>query len=179
MPVRTRFYLHSDLDSTAEEVALENVNPWTPSSGMVASWKSTAASWRGTGLMCSSSSVWAATPTLQIRQGKNLLGVSYDVDLTDVVTRIMPPARIRTATSSTCPRSISTAPTSATTRTRNGSIWLSARRRKSPRETSERAKTVLRRAAQRGAGGIRQGLRSAHRDAQGRLYQLRGDRGIP
>ena len=27
---------------------------------------------------------------VQIRQGKNLLGVSYDVDLTDVVTRIMP-----------------------------------------------------------------------------------------
>ena len=27
---------------------------------------------------------------VQIRQGKNLLGISYDVDLTDVVTRIMP-----------------------------------------------------------------------------------------
>ena len=27
---------------------------------------------------------------VQIRQGKNLLGVSYDVDLTDVVTRILP-----------------------------------------------------------------------------------------
>ena len=27
---------------------------------------------------------------IQIREGKNLLGVSYDVDTTDVVTRIMP-----------------------------------------------------------------------------------------
>jgi phage minor structural protein len=27
---------------------------------------------------------------VQIRQAKNLLGISYDIDLTDVVTRIMP-----------------------------------------------------------------------------------------
>ena len=27
---------------------------------------------------------------VQIREGKNLLGISYDLDLTDVVTRIMP-----------------------------------------------------------------------------------------
>ena len=42
----------------------------------------------------------------------------------------------------------------------------------------EKQRPVLYRDAQRCAGGIRQGLRPAHGDAQGRLYQLRGNGGV-
>ena len=136
------FTFYSDLDSTAEEVVFENVNPVDAILGATAAlWRSTAASWRGTGLMCFIVKRVGSDTDVQIRQRKNLLGVSYDVDLTDVVTRIMPTGEDRDGNLLYLPESTSTAPISATTRTRNGSIWLSARQRKSPRATKRRAKT--------------------------------------
>ena len=54
---------------------------------------------------------------VQIRQGKNLLGVSYDVDLTDVVTRIMPTGEDRDGNLLYLPEVYIDSPISATTRT--------------------------------------------------------------
>ena len=84
------FTFYSDLDSRAEDVAFENVNPVDAllgEGGVVEKYvgELTRDWWdvyvvQRVGL----------DSNVQIRQAKNLLGVSYDVDLTDVVTRIMP-----------------------------------------------------------------------------------------
>ena len=65
-----------------------------------------------------------ADSDVQIREGKNLTGISYDVDETDVVTRIMPTGE---DADSTCRNCISTARTSARTHIRSGFILRSAR----------------------------------------------------
>ena len=84
------FTFYSDLDSTAEEVVFENVNPVDAilgDGGLVEKYGGELArDWFDVFLV---KRVGSDTD-VQIRQGKNLLGVSYDVDLTDVVTRIMP-----------------------------------------------------------------------------------------
>ena len=81
---------YSDLDSTAEEVKFENVNPVDAilgDGGLVEKYGGELArDWFDVFLV---KRVGSDTD-VHIRQGKNLLGISYDVDLTDVVTRIMP-----------------------------------------------------------------------------------------
>ena len=84
------FTFYSDLDSTAEEVEFENVNPVDAllgEDGVVEKY--------GGELTRDWWDVFVVQrvgqdSNVQIRQAKNLLGISYDVDLTDVVTRIMP-----------------------------------------------------------------------------------------
>ena len=84
------FTFYSDLDSTAEEVVFENVNPVDAllgDGGLVEKYGGELArDWFDVFLV---KRVGSDTD-VHIRQGKNLLGISYDVDLTDVVTRIMP-----------------------------------------------------------------------------------------
>ena len=84
------FTFYSDLDSTAEEVVFENVNPVDAilgDGGLVEKYGGELArDWFDVFLV---KRVGSDTD-VQIRQRKNLLGISYDVDLTDVVTRIMP-----------------------------------------------------------------------------------------
>ena len=84
------FTFYTDLDSTAEEVLFENVNPVDAilgDSGLIEKYGGELArDWFDVFLVRRVGS----DTDVQIRQGKNLLGVSYDVDLTDVVTRILP-----------------------------------------------------------------------------------------
>ena len=84
------FTFYSDLDSTAEEVLFENVNPVDAilgDGGLIEKYGGELArDWFDVFLVRRVGS----DTDVQIRQGKNLLGISYDVDLTDVVTRIMP-----------------------------------------------------------------------------------------
>jgi phage minor structural protein len=84
------FEFYSDLDSTADEVEFENVNPVDAllgEGGVVEKYGGELArDWFDAFVVKR-----VGTDTdVQIREGKNLLGISYDVDLTDVVTRIMP-----------------------------------------------------------------------------------------
>ena len=84
------FTFYSDLDSTAEDVEFANVNPVDAllgEDGVVEKY--------GGELTRDWWDVFVVKrvgqdSNVQIRQAKNLLGISYDVDLTDVVTRIMP-----------------------------------------------------------------------------------------
>ena len=84
------FTFYSDLDSTAEDVEFENINPVDAilgEEGVVEKY--------GGELTRDWWDVFVVKrvgqdSNVQIRQAKNLLGISYDVDLTDVVTRIMP-----------------------------------------------------------------------------------------
>lgn len=84
------FTFYSDIDTTAEEVLFEHVNPvdaLLDSDGFVDKYKAELArDWWDVFLV---KRVGRDTD-VQIREGKNLLGVSYDVDETSVVTRIMP-----------------------------------------------------------------------------------------
>ncbi len=84
------FTFYSDLDSTAEEVEFENVNPVDAilgEGGVVEKYTGELArDWFDVFVV----KRVGQDSNVQIRQGKNLLGISYDVDLTDVVTRIMP-----------------------------------------------------------------------------------------
>ena len=91
MPVRaTDFTFYSDLTSMAEEVEWENVNPveaMLGEGGLVEKYKAELASdWFDVFLVRRV----GVDSGVQIREKKNLLGISYDVDVTDVVTRIMP-----------------------------------------------------------------------------------------
>ena len=84
------FTFYSDLDSTAEDVEFENVNPVDAilgEDGVVE--KYTGEITRDWWDVFVVKRVGQDT-NVQIRQAKNLLGISYDIDLTDVVTRIMP-----------------------------------------------------------------------------------------
>lgn len=84
------FTFYSDMDCNAEDVEFVNVNPvdaMLGEGGVVEKYSGelTRDWWdvfvvRRVG----------QDSNVQIRQAKNLLGISYDVDLTDVVTRIMP-----------------------------------------------------------------------------------------
>ena len=87
------FTFYSDIASTADssdEVAFENVNPVDAllgESGFAEKYGAELArDWFDVFLV---QRVGMDTD-FQIREGKNLLGISYDVDITDVVTRIMP-----------------------------------------------------------------------------------------
>ena len=84
------FTFYSDLSSTAEDVIFENVNPVDAimgDEGVIANYGGELQrDWFDVFLV---ERVGHDT-NVQIRQGKNLLGISYDVDVSDVVTRIMP-----------------------------------------------------------------------------------------
>ena len=84
------FTFYSDLTSTAEEVEWENVNPveaMLGEGGLVGKYKAELArDWFDVFLVRRV----GVDSGVQIREKKNLLGISYDVDATDVVTRIMP-----------------------------------------------------------------------------------------
>ena len=84
------FSFYSDLTSTAEDVEWENVNPveaMLGENGLVNKYGAELArDWYDVFLV---KRVGNDTD-VSIREGKNLIGISYDVDETDVVTRIMP-----------------------------------------------------------------------------------------
>ena len=84
------FTFYSDLTSTAQDVSLENVNPVEALLG-----EGGLAKKYGGELTRDWFDVFlvrrvGADSDVLIREGKNLTGISYDVDETDVVTRIMP-----------------------------------------------------------------------------------------
>ena len=84
------FTFYSDLESTAKEVEWENINPVEALLG-----EGGAAEKYSGELARDCFDVYlvqrVGTDTnVQIRQGKNLLGISYDVDGTNVTTRILP-----------------------------------------------------------------------------------------
>ena len=84
------FTFFSDLEGTAEEVEYTNINPVEAllgEDGIVGKY--------GGELQRDWYDVYVvervgSDTDIEIREGKNLLGVSYDVDLTNVTTRIMP-----------------------------------------------------------------------------------------
>ena len=84
------FTFYSDLSSTAEDVEYENKNPvdiLLGSEGIVEKYGGELQrDWFDVFLV---ERVGSDT-NIQIREGKNLTGIKYDVDMTDVVTRIMP-----------------------------------------------------------------------------------------
>ena len=84
------FDFYSDLTSTAKEIEWEAINPLEAlmgDEGLLAKYNGELArDWYDVYVV---QRVGVDTD-IQIREGKNLLGVSYDVDTTDVVTRIMP-----------------------------------------------------------------------------------------
>ena len=84
------FTFYSDLTSTAEEVEWENINPveaMLGEDGLVEKYGAELArDWFDVFLV----KRVGVDSNVQIRERKNLLGISYDVDETDVVTRIMP-----------------------------------------------------------------------------------------
>ena len=78
------FTFYSDLTSTAEDVVWENVNPveaMLGEGGLVEKYKAE--------LVFLVKRVGTDT-SVQIRERKNLTGISYDVDETNVITRILP-----------------------------------------------------------------------------------------
>ena len=84
------FTFYSDLTSTAEDVLIENINPIEAllgEGGLTDKYGAELArDWFDVFLV---ERVGSDTD-VQIREGKNLTGISYDVDETDVTTRIMP-----------------------------------------------------------------------------------------
>ena len=84
------FSFHSDLTSTAEDVEWENVNPveaMLGENGLVSKHGAELArDWYDVFLVRRVGN----NTDVSIREKKNLTGISYDVDETDVVTRIMP-----------------------------------------------------------------------------------------
>ena len=84
------FTFYSDLTSTAEDVVWENVNPveaMLGEGGLVEKYKAELVrDWYDVFLV---KRVGTDT-SVQIRERKNLTGISYDVDETNVITRILP-----------------------------------------------------------------------------------------
>ena len=84
------FTFYSDLDSTADDVEFVNVNPVDAllgEGGVVEKYQGELTrDWWDVYVV----KRVGQDSNVQIRQAKNLLGISYDIDLTDVVTRIMP-----------------------------------------------------------------------------------------
>ncbi len=84
------FTFYSNLTSTAENVEFTNINPVEAilgEGGIIESYcGELTRDWFDVFIV---NRVGSDTD-VQIRQGKNLLGISYDVDITNVVTRIMP-----------------------------------------------------------------------------------------
>ena len=173
------FTFYSDLDSTAEEVVFENVNPVDAilgDGGLVEKYGGELArDWFDVFLV---KRVGSDTD-VQIRQGKNLLGISYDVDLTDVVTRIMPTGEDKDGNLLYLPEVYIDSPNIDRLPASEVDSSGCQRGKGSHRgRREEKQRPVLYRDAQRCAGGIRQGLRPAHGDAQGGFYQLRGNGGV-
>ena len=84
------FTFYSDLDGTAEEVEFVNVNPVDALLGEGGVIEKYAGELTRDWFDVFVVKRVGQDSNVQIRQAKNLLGISYDVDLTDVVTRIMP-----------------------------------------------------------------------------------------
>ena len=84
------FTFYSDLTSTAEDVCFENINPveaMLGEGGLVEKYGAELTrDWFDVFLVRRV----GVNSDVQIREGKNLTGIAYDVDETDVVTRIMP-----------------------------------------------------------------------------------------
>ncbi len=84
------FTFYSDLDGTAEDVEYVNLNPVEAllgENGVVSKYAGELQrDWFDVFVV----KRIGHDKDVQIRQGKNLLGISYDVDLTNVTTRIMP-----------------------------------------------------------------------------------------
>lgn len=84
------FTFYSDLDTQAEDVEFENCNPVDAllgEGGVVEKYTGELTrDWWDVYVV----KRVGQDSNVQIRQAKNLLGISYDIDLTDVVTRIMP-----------------------------------------------------------------------------------------
>ena len=84
------FTFYSDLTSTAKDVCFENVNPVDAllgEDGLVDKYGAELArDWFDVFLV----KRVGVNSDVQIREGKNLTGISYDVDATNMVTRIMP-----------------------------------------------------------------------------------------
>lgn len=84
------FTFYSDLDSRTEDVEFENCNPVDAllgEGGVVEKYTGELTrDWWDVYVV----KRVGQDSNVQIRQAKNLLGISYDIDLTDVVTRIMP-----------------------------------------------------------------------------------------
>ena len=84
------FTFYSDLDSQAEDVEFENCNPVDAllgEGGVVEKYTGELTrDWWDVYVV----KRVGQDSNVQIRQAKNLLGISYDIDLTDVVTSIMP-----------------------------------------------------------------------------------------
>ena len=84
------FTFYSDLDSTAEGVEFLNINPIEAllgEDGVIGKYAGELQrDWFDVFVV----KRIGHDKDVQIRQGKNLLGISYDVDLTNVTTRIMP-----------------------------------------------------------------------------------------
>ena len=84
------FSFYSDLSTTSEDALFENINPVEAllgDEGLIAKY--------GGELIRDWFDIFIVQrvgrdTSIQIREGKNLLGINYDVDMTDVVTRIMP-----------------------------------------------------------------------------------------
>ncbi len=84
------FSFYSDLTGTAEDVCFENINPVEAllgENGITDKYQAELArDWYDVFLV----SRVGVDSDVHIREKKNLLGISYDIDETDVVTRIMP-----------------------------------------------------------------------------------------
>ncbi len=84
------FTFYSDITATADEVEFENKNPVDAllgEDGVVEKYAGELArDWFDVYVV----QCMGVDSNVQIRQAKNLTGIQYDVDLTDVVTRIMP-----------------------------------------------------------------------------------------
>ena len=84
------FTFYSDLESTASDVSFENINPveaMLGENGLTAKYGAELArDWFDVFLV----SRVGTDSEVQIREKKNLTGISIDVDMTDAVTRIMP-----------------------------------------------------------------------------------------
>lgn len=84
------FTFYSDLTTTATDVKFENINPVEAllgDEGLTGKYGAELArDWFDAFLVARVGS----DTDVQIREGKNLLGISYDVDETSVITRIMP-----------------------------------------------------------------------------------------
>jgi len=84
------FTFYSDLESTATDISFENINPVEAllgDKGVTAMYKAELArDWFDVFLV----SRVGTDSNVEIREKKNLTGISIDVDMTDAVTRIMP-----------------------------------------------------------------------------------------
>lgn len=134
------FSFYSDLTSTAEDVEWENVNPveaMLGEDGLVSKYGAELArDWYDVFLVRRVGN----DTDVSIREKKNLTGISYDVDETDVITRIMPTGEDADGNILYLPELYIDSPTSMPTPIRNGFICRYRKRRKSRTATSRKAR---------------------------------------